>query len=332
MADDASNLAKANTAAAAPKGDPSTHFLFAHKLFAVNGAYFGISPQTDEPVFNVTLGELKAALTLPTLAQEFSLEPDGSDGKLLSIIAKSLRFVKEIRPGDSIPRELLDGTCSWTLEPHHHAVARARLTVNLTAWISGEEAPTSDPELLRSIADDAETKQRLNDALGEVAEKLGYGRDRKGKVLDQIEEVARELAYIEALRDRCGKVKMIERKIADAAKLYRRERALSEEIQRIQVLLRPPIGEFDPIFEKVDMQTSEVLHVLRKIRQQIDFIRAQRDELHTRLMRWDEMIALWEPIPSERCDAIENALRTTYRFLARYFPQRSDWTLNHNKR
>ncbi|MBM3521705.1 MAG: hypothetical protein FJX57_02005 [Alphaproteobacteria bacterium] len=318
-------------AAPPPQGDRSTHFIFAHKLFAVKDAFFAISSATDEAVLNVTLGELKASLTIPTLAKEFQLTPETDDGKLLNIIAKSLKFVKVIRPGDSIPRELLDGTSSWTVEPHHHAIAKARLSVNLASWVSNTDAGTTDAHILQKMADDPETKQRVNEALGELADKLGYGRENKDKVLDQIDTLARELAYIEALRDRHGKIKMIERKLADAAKLYRRERSIADDIQRVQMLMRTPSNEFNGIFQMVDAQTGEILQVLRKMTQQIEFIRTMRDDLHTKLMRWDEMIERWDPVPSERGDAIEAAMRATYRFLARYFPQRSDWTLTVNK-
>ena len=322
----------APVAEAPPKPvDRSTHFHFAHKLLALKGGHFSISSTTEEPVFNVALGELKAALTLPTLAEEFGIAPESDDGKLLAIIAKSLKFVKEIRHDDSIPRELLDGTSSWTVEPQHRATARARITVNLIAWVNGESATTSDPRVIQKIAEDPETQARLNDALGSVAEKLGYGRDNKEKVLEQIDVVARELAYIEALRDRHGKIRMIDRKITDAGKLYRRERSIVEDVQRIQVLMKNPIAEFGGILQAVDAQTGELLSVLRNLRHQIDFVRTMRDELHTRFMRWEEMIQVWDPVPSERGDAIEAALRTTYRFLARYFPQRTDWTLNGNK-
>lgn len=314
-----------------PPGDRSTHFVFSHKLFAVKDAYFAISQATDEAVLNVTLGELRASLTIPTLAREFQLTPETDDGKLLNIVAKSLKFVKIIRPGDSIPRELLDGTSSWMVEPHHHAIAKARLSVNLAAWASNTEAGSSDPHILQKMAEDPETKARVNEALAEMAEKLGYGRDNKEKVLEQVDTLARELAYIEALRERHGKVKMIERKLADAAKLYRRERSVADDIQRVQMLMRTPANEFNGIFQMVDAQTGEVVQVLRKMSQQIEFIRTMRDELHTKLMRWDEMIERWEPIASERGDAIEAAMRATYRFLARYFPQRSDWTLTVNK-
>ncbi|MBL8702819.1 MAG: hypothetical protein JNK67_30840 [Alphaproteobacteria bacterium] len=319
------------TAAPTPAGDRSTHFIFTHKLFSVKGAFFAISPATDEAVLNVTLGELKASLTIPTLAREFQLTPDTDDGKLLNIIAKSLKFVKVIHPGDSIPRELLDGSSSWTVEPHHHAIAKARLSVNLAAWATNTDAGTSDPHILQKMAEDPETKAHVNEALGEMAEKLGYGRENKEKVLEQVDTLARELAYIEALRERHGKVKMIERKLADAAKLYRRERSIADDVQRVQALMRTPSNEFNGIFQMVDAQTGEVVQVLRKMSQQIEFIRTMRDELHTKLMRWDEMIERWDPIASERGDAIEAAMRATYRFLARYFPQRSDWTLTVNK-
>ena len=102
-------------------------------------------------------------------------------------------------------------------------------------------------------------------------------------------------------------------------------------MQRIQVLLKSPVTEFAGIFQGVDAQTGELLSVLRNLKHQIDFVRKMRDELHGRFMRWDEMIELWDPVPAERGDAIESALRTTYRFLARYFPQRTDWTLTVNK-
>lgn len=316
-------------AAAAPasQGDRSTHFVFTHKLFSAKGGYFGMSPTTDEPVFNFSMGELNASLTLPTLAREFDLTPETDDGRLLAIIAKSLRFVKQIRPGDSIPREMLDGSCSWSVEPHHHEIARARLSVYLAAWVTGEDASTKEPELLQKIAQDPETQQRVNKALAELADKLGYGRENKDRVLDNLETVARELAYIEALRERHGKLKAMERKIVEAGKLYRRERNVADDIQRVQVLLKAPLGEFPGIFTMVDWQTAEVTTLLRQVNQRIASIRSMRDDLHVRFMKWEEMIKLWDPIHAERGEALESALRATYRFLAHRFPLRSDWTL-----
>src|SRR5438105_13267250 len=81
-------------------GAPTTAFSFQNKLFSVEGGYFSMTRDSKEPVFHVMLGELKAALPLPTLREEFGIAVDSPDGKLLGIVERSLRFVKEICPND----------------------------------------------------------------------------------------------------------------------------------------------------------------------------------------------------------------------------------------
>src|ERR1700722_18380727 len=90
--------------------DRSTHFLFEHKIFQLKGARFALTEDGSTPAFLVELGTLVASLPLATVRGEFEIERDGTDDVLLKIVEKSLRFVKEIRPGDSIPRELPDGS------------------------------------------------------------------------------------------------------------------------------------------------------------------------------------------------------------------------------
>jgi hypothetical protein len=294
----------------AKAADASTHFLFKHRLFSVKGAHFAVSPATDEPVYNVTMGELKVSLTIPTLAAEFGLGADTDDGKLLRIVARSLRYVKQIRPGDSIPREILDGTSSWTVEPHHQTVAIARLSYNLINPRAAGEFEANEFQVLNKMANDEETKNAVSGALVDIAQKERQGRETKEMIYDQLETVARELAYIEALR----------------------ERQIFEDVGRIQALLRGPMQEFPSIFQMVYTQMADVRQVLRDIPRQIQFIRTMRDELHVRFMKWEELIQLWEPIATERSETLEKALRTTYRFLARHFPQRKDWTLTIAKR
>ena len=46
-------------------------------------------------------------------------------------LARSLSFVLEIRAGDSIPNELLDGSASWAIEPRH--VERAHKIVPIVS-------------------------------------------------------------------------------------------------------------------------------------------------------------------------------------------------------
>ena len=95
--------------AALPGDDRSRTFAFEHKLFAVEGCYFALIQNSEEVAFHLPLGDLKGAIALPVLRAELKLASDGTDSRLLDIVEKSLRYVKEIRPNDSIPHELLDG-------------------------------------------------------------------------------------------------------------------------------------------------------------------------------------------------------------------------------
>jgi hypothetical protein len=203
---------------------------------------------------------------------------------------------------------LLDGTASWTVEEKHRTIARNRLTIQLVSWLTGGETLVVDLTQLEQIADDPKTKTRVQEAFTKAAEKLGLGGDRKQEVVDMIDKLARELSYIEALRDRYTQV-------------------IRNEIFRMQVLIRSPVADFDSMFTQADAQTGEILAVLRNIAAQTKFIRDMRDELHHRLMLWDEMINPWTAITVERSPEIEALLKDTYRFLARNFAISNDWPL-----
>lgn len=311
--------------------DRSTHFAFEHKVFSIKGAHFRLSDNA-EPLFHADLGDLKCAIRIPSLRKEFAIAKDGNDGKLLALIEKSLRYVKEIRPGDSIPKELLDGSCSWSVEDRHRQIARNRMTVQLAAWLSGGQSDIADAKQLERLANDPQTRQRVQQAFEEAAEKIGLGRDRRQEVIDRFDLLCRELAYIEALRERFQHLRMIMVRLAEAITMYKAERTMTEEIVRVQTLMRNPDGEFQNDFGLVDAHTSEILAMLRKIDMQIAFIRENRDDLHFKLMKWDELIASWQSVKMERGEVLEGLVRQTYRFVAQHYPQRSDWQLQNKRR
>jgi hypothetical protein len=313
------------------KSDRSTHFAFEHKVFTVKDAVFRLS-QNEEPLFRVELGDLKAGISISSLRNEFGIKPDSEDGKLLDLIEKALRFVKEIHPGDSIPKELLDGSCSWTVEDRHRKLAHNRMTVQLVSWLTGGDADVADTTNLEKIANDPETKQRVQKAFAEAAEKIGLGRDRAAEVIDRFETLARELSYIEALRERFQHVRLIMVKLSEMSQIYKQERAIIEELVRVQMLMRNPDGEFQNDFGLVDAHTSEIVNMLKKIDMQLAFIRSNRDDLHYKLMKWDDLIEKWETTKIERGEGLENLMRATYRFVAQHYPLRSNWQLQNKRR
>lgn len=305
-------------------GSSETHFVFASKVFAVPGAHFAIAPD-GRPALFVKLGELRAAISFASLKAEFGIAEDDGDGRLLTLVEQALGFVKQVRPGDSIPSELLDGTASWTVEERHHLIARGRLASQLASWLAGDQTDETEASKLMDIAEDPGVKERVQRAFDELAEKLGLGRERRQEVVDKVDGFARELAYIEGLRERYGEVQAIARKSREMIAACKRDRALQDSLDRIRALIQAPLAEFDNVFSLIEAQTCEIMTVLRKYPEQVEFVRRQRDDLRRRLVRWDELIELWKAPHGDEPDKIDRLVRAAYGFLARNYSQSSRW-------
>jgi hypothetical protein len=321
-------MSDAQTAApkAAPPGDRNTNFVFEHKVFQLAGVYFANASDTGQPLFHIGLGAIKGAMSIDALRAEFGIKIDSADSKLLGIIERSLKFVKKIRPGDSIPREILDGTASWSVEDRHHELANSRLSYQLATWMCGNEAVMVDAAQLQKLVEDPAVKKRILDSFESVAVKIGLGKDKKQEVVDRIDTLARELAYVEALRERFGFVRAIQEKLAGCVKLYSKDRQTVDEIARMQMLIRTPMGEFEKIFKSVYIETGEILTLLQNLETRIAYIRSMRDELHSTLMQWDEVIALWKELQLVRSDSHYVVFKKTYQFLAQKYRPGSDWS------
>ncbi len=306
--------------------DRSTHFVFEHAVFRAPDARFVLASD-GTPSMVLRLADLDAVVPIRSLSSEFALDESG-DAQLLELVIAGLKYVRTIRPGDSIPRELLDGTASWTLEDRHLEIARGRLTLQISSWLTGQEQVISDQMALLQLADDPVIKNRVNEAFGDIAAKLGLPRERKQEVIDKIDQVARELAYVEALRERYrGTILVIRDKILVFMKIYRRDRSIEEELGRIENLIRRPVNEIGGILDQVDAQCGEIIALLRNLDRQIAFIRESRDDLHQRMMLWDEINAKWLPIVPDRSTENEQSMKELYRFLARNFIIEKPWQL-----
>ncbi len=138
--------------------DGSTHFAFQHKVFNLDGCYFTADRDPEKPKFLMPLGDEMAAITLAALRREFNITDGSNDGQLLDIVAKSLKYVQEIRPNDSIPQELLDGSASWSVEERHRAVASDRIKIQLATLLTGREDQVIQSEEIEQLVDDPEIK------------------------------------------------------------------------------------------------------------------------------------------------------------------------------
>jgi hypothetical protein len=311
--------------AADQKLDPSTHFAFEHKIFQVKDARFALTGPDRIPAMRMNVGEHEASIPLESLCQEFEIDPESPDGQMLNQVAQGLKFVKDIRPGDTIPRELLDGTASWTVDDSHRVIARNKVMVAVAVWVSGAERAKLSPIALEAMLAKPETKEQIEKGLDKISLALGMGRGKRQEVLDLIDRLARELAYIEGLRDRYHHASEIVGKLNQVASLYNTDRLFIDEISRVKVLIRPPVKDFREIFAQVDGQTDDVVVMLKAFNRQLIYIREMRDELHQKMLIWDEAIEHWEIDLSYKSKASREAVQFTYRFVAHNFPQSTDW-------
>jgi len=296
-----------------------TRFNFHHRVFQAPGARFLLKGHHKVPTFCVDMGDLDALIDIDVLKREFGV-PDGSpDAKMVETAVAALRYVPDVKPGDTIPSELLTGKASWVVSLKHKRIAEQRLQVQLLSWTSGKELLLTDPKEITNFLEQLENREKLRKAFREAAVALGRAPENTEQVITQLELLARELCYIEALRDRFMKIPLLVEKTATLAKSYGNDRSAKMEINRVQSLLHMGINEYKAMFAEVDAQTGEIISALKSIDRQVDYIRQMRDRLHFLIMQWDPHINdldKWHTRPTPETD---KAMRNLYRFLAPRF-------------
>ena len=309
--------------------DTSPKVQFSHWFFhKMEDVFFQLSSTEDkEPTLVAKYAKNDVVLTLKGIMKEFDIDPLSADGVMLEQVGKGLKYVKGLRVGDPLPKEILTREASWSLSPRHQQVAYQRVSLQLVNWMSGGDSLITDPDELLQLAEDPAIKKQINAAFGEAAEKLGYGKGEKEKVVEHVEELAKELAYIEALRDRFRRVKMMEEKIQHLRRLYGREKSVLEIADQVARLDQRAVNEFEAMFNEVDAQTGEILSVLKNLSTQVAYIRDKRDELHIRLMVWDEILDRWQMAQMKTSQDNLTLLRDTYKFLAPRFMAVKEWVL-----
>jgi hypothetical protein len=312
---------------ASPAVIPST-VKFEHRFFnSFPDLFFYLPEMSNDPVAVVKLGDNEVSLGFKGIKVEFNIPDDSPDAQMMDMVAQGLSFVNGLRIGDPIPKEVLTREASWEPSDLHYQIAYSRLTLQLATWMAGKENIVTNPEELMQLADDPQTKQKVNAAFEEAAEKIGLGRDRKEEVIDRIEHLSKELAYIEALRDKAQNIVSIEQKIQTLRRLYGLERSMLEIVDPCARLAGHALNQFKQMFVGIDQQTAEILAVLKNLDATIDNIRVARDDLHRRLMAWDEVFAAWSKCKAEVSEEAEDLVRETYRFLAPRFLQVTEWAL-----
>jgi len=303
-------------------------FDFQNRVFSVEGAVFRKTSSGDAVALYVPMGDTVAAVTIKQIKSGFDIAPDSKDDELLGYVTAGLEFVREIYPGDSVPSEVLSGEASWMADEKYVASAKARVMMQLVAWITGEDFESVDLRDILLRAENPETKKVVQEAFNDIAEKLGIGKDRREEVVQMVDRFAHELSYIEALRGELGRVDNFIAKLKALQKTHSSDSQLGESLMRSLTLMEKPVQEISNKFDEFDATIGEILNTHRQYDAKVEFVRKVRDEMRQVYLLWEEILGIWD-----RCDEAEeaetdNAIRETYRFAAQNFVQADNWAIS----
>jgi hypothetical protein len=308
--------------------DKPTHCLLEHRMFALfQEPLFRRTDVDATPVMVVRMGEKEAVMPLRAIQREFGIADDSADGRMLASIAEALDFVPALRLGDKLPLEVLTGDASWQPGPQHVRRALTRLHLQLLAWLhgpAGEETIVVDTDALAHADEDPVLRQQIQEAFQRAAEALEL--PSKEAVIAQLESLAGELAYIEALRDRLLEgVRVLHQRVERLLQASRIDVGQRRLLERIRFLGAEALGQLNHRFEQQDAQTGEIMAMLRHLDSHRGFIRSNRDWLYRSYMAWEPILAGWDEEDKSPSADMRPLLLRTYQFLAPRFMPVTEW-------
>ena len=267
-----------------------------HKVFTCFGdVRFRKSTTDGLAVMALRLGDQEAQLPLDSLRREFSIGKETADGRMLDLIGSALDYVSFLQQGDRLPSEIRTGEASWQPSPSHLRLAATRLQVDFCSWImpggSWAQSGRDDLTVLR-IAGDPALRDEVRAAAEQASARLGVGGHVQ--VLSLLAELARELSYIEALRERLLEpVRSLCRRTRGMVRSGKRKVMSSDTLSQVHRLMVIALKQVAERFEDVDAQTADIADMLREADSVRRVIRTNRDWLYRSQRAWDPILESW---------------------------------------
>ena len=306
-----------------------------HPLFQKLGEVMFRPAETDgTPVMVLAMGKTSCAVPLRALQAEMAIEDSSPDGQMFSLIVRGLDFVSHLKPGDPLPAEILCGGASWEPDPAHEKAALARLQLRLIGLGQGSAAPGWAEAPLSAVleaAEDTSFKMDLQIALIETAAALSL--PDAGTVARLVEETAREMAFVEALRDR-----LLRRVTAMITQIESFLPGLSTNLSGVELVTRVlhlagiALIKTRARFTELDACIGELPFGLQTLEERRDTIRQHRDWLYCSLRGWNDVLAKWDAAGGPLTEATWPVLNRTYHFLACRFMPVQEWQLANRAR
>jgi len=302
-------------------GGTAALFTFDHPALRLESAFFTLQLGTREPIMRVRLGQTDGTVPLRQVMATFDIKPDSPDGLMLRRVEAALRYVPTIRHGDTIPTEIVDGTASWSIDPKHKEMAALRIAGTLFRTIG-----RTDLAALEGDGDEvAEAARRhVKDVAADIARRSGLPEDDRMAVVERVEALIGEFAYIEALRSYWKPLFDMPRKLREIVKLNQRDRDFTGQMATAQNLLKAPTQQTSKRLEEADRLVEDPFKAIRDHAKVLKRLRQLRDVLHGESLRWGDIPATWGGLRTTTDAAGSEALRLS-RFLSTNFYNVKSW-------
>ena len=147
-------------------------------------------------------------------------------------------------------------------------------------------------------------------------------------MLGLLESIARELAYIEALRERLlHPLRNMARRFDAVGSGWRGDSTHMEMLILVRRLTSTALSQVNGCFVAVDAQSADVLTALGNVAATRAVIRANRDWLYRSQRAFAPILTEWQAAPRQLDDQFWSLLGRSYRFLAPRFMGFKEWHL-----
>ncbi len=301
---------------------------FQHSFFRTNAdGHFRLDETSRRPVYVINLGDQAGIVSFPAIRQELLLENCGTDHAMLDAVSEALKFVRDIRIGDTLPSEVVSGEASWEPEARHRKIANRRIVTAMVRWSGEWDGPVIETRDLRRFLAEQVDQDKLPRALDKLENSVAGAGEGLAEILPVLTGLTLELSYIEAVRENVERIRRIGNILEHVRRAGGGQASDVHEVAAVLRVFNIMLQQFDEKLDSVDDRVADILTAVSEYKTVRAYFRQVRNDLRFELMAWEEPLAKWDKVTPKSFDLAEVApmIGDLYRFLAPLYAPVDEW-------
>lgn len=302
---------------------------FDHDFFRTNGdGCFRMDETGRRPVYEINLGDQTGVMPLRAIKKIIETGDNPADHEMLDKVAEALRYVSDIRVGDALPAEIVDGGASWTPAARHATTANQRIVASMVSWSGGsDDEPVNTRDLRRFMTEQVD-RVKISRALQMLEEAVGEDDEGPDDIQSALVTLTNELSYIEALREKMQRIKRIGKILTYLRNAGGGQANDASEVAAVMRVFNHMMLKLEERLAPVDAELSDISHAVRDHEHVCELMQQVRNDLWFELMPFDAILEKWDSVSPKSTDMSELTAMVgdLYRFLAPVYSPVDEWT------